>query len=771
MKMHMIATLYNGDKHVGYRILDSDASKTIDVLTEQVLQVIKQGQLIRNLEIVDNKLKGSNGDISRYAKISNGVLSNNSLAPLVVLAQIGETGYVISDHNGKIIKAKNNDVLQYAKKNGIANGKISSRDGQEFISAIYGTYEKIRVPQQEEKPVPKKVEVVQKPVETTVKQPQVSTVEKVKADSPKEVKYTLSFNPEQLSVLKEYYSWAGLEEENANKEIEELNTKLKTRDKENLYSDTVFLYEVIAKLGNNYNIAKAFGTEIGTHLVKFMAVGLPFVPSLVIKASEFAYSKPYEFYNTLFFELSEAIGLILTAEADTLGVASRIYLEHMVNREMRGRHRGYDSDTDVENKKFIADYLWATKFNMTELRAVIGTYDLLKELKADIPIDKLGNVVKREELFNLAILYCYMDTDKFGTNEINEKLLIAEAIGTDSSLYIHETKEYLDIKVTPPEKNLIKSPLDRFSHCTFISSPLRKYHSYSVQNYITTTIEDKYTQLIKYLDNYSLMGGRFANFVSDTRSRIRYQEEQKRREEERARREAEEAERRRRWEAEEAERRARREQMEKERLEREEQERHERERRQAEMRDKHGSDQPAETDSADDAFEKFITTVASAEDIKDHDKVDIYKKLKAKSNLPMTEVCFKISDDMLNRGLKYTRMTSRQQYRFDEALGLLLKEAKGAKTSAKKSGTSDTASKPKTSISDDENNTYFLDEHPDIKDRVNELVLKADSVEMQAVLKEEPKVLNICYSILRYKKASDRQLLHVNKAIEILNNQ
>ena len=100
----------------------------------------------------------------------------------------------------------------------------------------------------------------------------------------------------------------------------------------------------------------------------------------------------------------------------------------------------------------------------------------------------------------------------------------------------------------------------------------------------------------------------------------------------------------------------------------------------------------------------------------------------------MTEVCFKISDDMLNRGLRYTRMSSRQQYRFDEALGLLLKEAKGAKTSAKKSGTSDTASKPKTSISDDENNTYFLDEHPDIKDRVNELVLKADSVEMQAVL-------------------------------------
>ena len=146
---------------------------------------------------------------------------------------------------------------------------------------------------------------MQKPVETTVKQPQVNTVEKVKVDSPKEVKYTLSFNPEQLSVLKEYYSWAGLEEENANKEIEELNTKLKTRDKENLYSDTVFLYEVIAKLGNNYNIAKAFGTEIGTHLVKFMAVGLPFVPSLVIKASEFAYSKPYEFYNTLFFDLMQ----------------------------------------------------------------------------------------------------------------------------------------------------------------------------------------------------------------------------------------------------------------------------------------------------------------------------------------------------------------------------------------------------------------------------------------------------------------------------------
>jgi hypothetical protein len=164
--------------------------------------------------------------------------------------------------------------------------------------------------------------------------------------------------------------------------------------------------------------------------------------------------------------------------------------------------------------------------------------------------------------------------------------------------------------------------------------------------------------------------------------------------------------------------------------------------------------------------------IKSGANLDKYDRVDLYNELKRMVPNKPSGIYFEIADDMMKRKLTYRDMSSRQKYRFNQAIDKLLDQIPGRPANNSTSGSSNTGDtttqQPKaTSV----NNTYLLDERQDIATNVNRLVKLADSVEMNAVLAAEPNVLNICYSILRYKKASDRQLLHVNNAIKILDEQ
>ena len=152
-------------------------------------------------------------------------------------------------------------------------------------------------------------------------------------------------------------------------------------------------------------------------------------------------------------------------------------------------------------------------------------------------------------------------------------------------------------------------------------------------------------------------------------------------------------------------------------------------------------------------------------------QLDTYKRLLASSTVLHNEYCFRVVNDMVNRGLTYNKMSPKQQYRVREAVGILQKEfgLEGLSGSAKQKAATKTDSRAQNT--DTVNNQYILSDHQDIKDKVTRLVSKSDSVEMQEVLKSEPLVLKICYSILRYGKASDKQLKHVDAAIRILDEQ
>lgn len=147
VNIHLIAVHYDNklDKELGFRLLDSTSEQVMDVAYDNVLQVLNEGKAkISGLELKGNKLVGSNGVLDRYSKIIDKNLMGSS--PVVVLNEIGDEGYTVSDWKGTIKRYKNDAVIMLADNMGIANGKVvNNSDGKRFISAIRGNYDRIEL--------------------------------------------------------------------------------------------------------------------------------------------------------------------------------------------------------------------------------------------------------------------------------------------------------------------------------------------------------------------------------------------------------------------------------------------------------------------------------------------------------------------------------------------------------------------------------------------------------------------------------------------------
>lgn len=132
--------LDNNSNILGMRVLDTDTSQVKDIAVDSIKKVLYDGKVkINGLCIRDGELIGSNGSLDRYPKIINGQLVGKS--PLIILNQLEDVGYTISDFNGRIASVATSDVVKYASLHGIANGKVVSKEGKEFISAIVGSYD------------------------------------------------------------------------------------------------------------------------------------------------------------------------------------------------------------------------------------------------------------------------------------------------------------------------------------------------------------------------------------------------------------------------------------------------------------------------------------------------------------------------------------------------------------------------------------------------------------------------------------------------------
>lgn len=119
MKIFIIAQIFaSNNTLVGYRLIDVDSKDGIrDTKLDVVAGVLNNpntANLIKNAKFANGKIIGTNGQLSRYAKITTGgALMGNS--PLVVINKIDDVGYTVCDFKGMIQKMKVSDVVAYAK--------------------------------------------------------------------------------------------------------------------------------------------------------------------------------------------------------------------------------------------------------------------------------------------------------------------------------------------------------------------------------------------------------------------------------------------------------------------------------------------------------------------------------------------------------------------------------------------------------------------------------------------------------------------------------
>lgn len=140
MRLIAIAAILGQELNIvtGFRLLDRYTEEIQDIQEYKLKEEMRINPLlVENLEFKGN-IVGVNGSIDRLPKIRNGNIFGES--PLIILNQIENTGYTVSDYKGQIVKLTTEDTIKYAKNHGIANGKIVKRGDKEFISAISGEY-------------------------------------------------------------------------------------------------------------------------------------------------------------------------------------------------------------------------------------------------------------------------------------------------------------------------------------------------------------------------------------------------------------------------------------------------------------------------------------------------------------------------------------------------------------------------------------------------------------------------------------------------------
>lgn len=141
MKIFMIGVIAASKSQIlGYRLLDFEDGQVKDVPAKALIDTMKNGFKVENIEIQGNKIVGTNGTIDRYPLIINGIPYKKS--PLIVLKEMNNGDYMVCDFKGEIVRMRQEDVIKYAEVEGISNGKVVERDGTKFISAINGEYDK-----------------------------------------------------------------------------------------------------------------------------------------------------------------------------------------------------------------------------------------------------------------------------------------------------------------------------------------------------------------------------------------------------------------------------------------------------------------------------------------------------------------------------------------------------------------------------------------------------------------------------------------------------
>lgn len=144
MSFTLVALHKRGASTVGVRLVEECGKeyKVHDVAYAEFKSKLSQGIIdVTNVKVELNKLVGTNGQLSRYGVLYDGVLAGN--CPVVVLMEMNNKCYKVSNPLGQIAVMDTANIVRYASTEGIANGKVvRNSDGTCYISSINGEYKK-----------------------------------------------------------------------------------------------------------------------------------------------------------------------------------------------------------------------------------------------------------------------------------------------------------------------------------------------------------------------------------------------------------------------------------------------------------------------------------------------------------------------------------------------------------------------------------------------------------------------------------------------------
>lgn len=122
MGILMIATIFDGRKHVGFRLIDSYSREIRDVSYSSVQSLIAKGGNIQNLKIEGNKIDSIDGNVFEYPKVVNGRLVGR--ASITILEKSNDGNYLISTWEGDTIQVQEDTLTGFKDTIGITNCKV-----------------------------------------------------------------------------------------------------------------------------------------------------------------------------------------------------------------------------------------------------------------------------------------------------------------------------------------------------------------------------------------------------------------------------------------------------------------------------------------------------------------------------------------------------------------------------------------------------------------------------------------------------------------------
>ena len=514
---------------------------------------------------------------------------------------------------------------------------------------------------------------------------------------------------------------------------------------ERLYiAKTPMIYAILRKLESKEKILEAFGDKIGYALLSFIVVKLPLPMSLIIECTKAISSRIPDFFLTVFPEYSAGIKEIYyNSDTPSLMAGGKEYLDFVATTKIEGDY-AYDPLNDEIKRRDIGAYNKNTRYVRERLLSKLRSKALCRDFNY-------------EELDNL--LYCVSELIKH-KQETVDKFKGTEYTANKNAKISNSARRMIE---EPGIDGILRTGITTIYNSVLMADGNNVYQTRPVyyDNVEKRVANQRY---IKYLRNElnSVEGQTFTDLLDkfysscldiDSEKEVA---QAKREEAEKERIKKEEAEREKQRALREASRIAK-EESEKIRLANLDRENKERAAKALEIaKEKAASvtSKPIESNKAEPVGNEL-------------DRLRELMNKHPELNSPGIE----IAESILSRGKTYDDMSPKEKWRIDVTLKVFEEaDLDAAPVVKEKSGTAPVPATVPTPVSEvgAENKNYNLAEHPEINAKVQRIVSIADSVEMQEVIKQLPNVLKIAYTISKYNKASDKQLKHIYKAIEIL---